>query len=179
MLLEKLVSVPDEAVEELYRQYFPVATGLVLNNSGTEEDAKDIFQEAVIVLYEKVQDGSFELHCRLKTFLYSVCRRLWLKRLHQRKGQTALTGDMEETVPVEEDLQFHERRDEEFRMMEAALKNLGEPCRTLLEDYYLRRSSMQEIAEKFGYTNAGNAKNQKYKCLLRLRKLFFVQYKQD
>jgi predicted DNA-binding protein YlxM (UPF0122 family) len=48
---------------------------------------------------------------------------------------------------------------------------------TILEDYYLHKKSMQEIAEKFGYTNAENAKNQKYKCLMRLKKLFFDQYK--
>ena len=55
----------------------------ILNNSGTSDDAKDIFQEAMIVLYEKVRSGSFELNCQIKTYVYSVCRRLWLKRLHQ------------------------------------------------------------------------------------------------
>ena len=54
---------------------------------------------------------------------------------------------------------------------------LGEPCRTLLEDFYIKASSMQDITEKFGYTNADNAKNQKYKCLMRLKKMFFAAYK--
>jgi hypothetical protein len=54
---------------------------------------------------------------------------------------------------------------------------MGEPCKTILEDYYIRKMSMQDISEKFGYTNAENAKNQKYKCLMRLKKLFFDQYK--
>jgi predicted DNA-binding protein YlxM (UPF0122 family) len=61
--------------------------------------------------------------------------------------------------------------------MESALQNMGQPCQTILEDYYLHKRSMQEIAEKFGYTNAENAKNQKYKCLMRLKKLFFDRYK--
>jgi hypothetical protein len=63
--------------------------------------------------------------------------------------------------------------------MEKALGNLGEPCKTLLEAFYLNKKTMQEIATAFGYTNAENAKTQKYKCLLRLKKIFFTQYKTE
>lgn len=176
-LLHGLANHSSEALESLYKQFYPMTVYMVVNNNGNEEDAKDIFQEAIIVLYEKANGGSFELHCKLKTFIYSVCRRLWLKRLQQRHRQTTLTGEIAEAIPVENDMEAHERKDEEFTMMAAAMKNLGEPCKSLLEDYYLHRRSMQEITEKFGYTNADNAKNQKYKCLMRLKKLFFIQYK--
>jgi hypothetical protein len=54
-----------------------------------------------------------------------------------------------------------------------AIEQLGEPCRTLLEDFYMGNLTMEQISEKFGYTNADNAKNQKYKCLQRLKKIFF------
>ena len=62
-------------------------------------------------------------------------------------------------------------------MMEQAISHLGEPCKSLLEAYYLQKQNMQVIAASFGYTNADNAKNQKYKCLMRLKKIFFAQYK--
>jgi hypothetical protein len=78
---------------------------------------------------------------------------------------------------VDEDLGLHETRNEQFGMMEQAMANIGEPCKSLLESYYINKQNMQDIAESFGYTNADNAKNQKYKCLMRLKKLFFAQYK--
>lgn len=90
------------------------------------------------------------------------------------------SGEMEttiETVPVEEDLAEHEKRDEEFEILEKAIGSLGEPCKSLIEAFYVQKKNMQEIAGQFGYTNADNAKNQKYKCLMRLKKLFFAQYK--
>jgi hypothetical protein len=59
------------------------------------------------------------------------------------------------------------------------MNGLGEPCKSLLEAFYIQKRSMQEIATGFGYTNAENAKNQKYKCLMRLKKLFFSQYKNE
>lgn len=146
---------------------------LVLKNNGNEDDAKDVFQESVIVLYNKVKAGNFELNSKLKTFLYSVCRRLWLKRLNLQSKTVRNIQDFSEIIAVEDDLEKHEEKDRQFAIMETALVQLGEPCKTIIEDYYIHNRSMQEICEKFGYTNADNAKTQKYKCLQRLKKLFF------
>ena len=61
--------------------------------------------------------------------------------------------------------------------MENALSKVGEPCKGILEAFYINKKQMQEIATLFKYTNADNAKTQKYKCLTRLKKLFFAEYK--
>ena len=161
-----------KAIETIYKQHFSMVQSLILNNSGYPDDARDIFQEAMIVLYQKARSGSFELNCQLKTYLYSVCRRLWLKRLNQMQRISPEVDNLEETVPVEEELERHEQRNRDFLVMEQAMNNLGEPCKSLLEAYYMEKKSMVEIAGDFGYTNADNAKNQKYKCLMRLKKIF-------
>lgn len=160
-------------MSRLYTAYFPMALQLVLRNNGNEDDAKDIFQEAVIVLYNKVKSGNFELSSKLNTFLYAVCRRLWLKRLSGQNRNIGNITDFEELIPVDDDLDRYEEQDMKFRKMNAALNLLGEPCKTIIEDFYMNSLSMQDICEKFGYTNADNAKTQKYKCLQRLKKLFF------
>lgn len=165
------------AIETIYKDNFAVIQHLIINNNGSEDDAKDVFQEALIVLYEKAKSGVFELNCQIKTYLYSVSKRIWLKRLQKNNRYELLANGIEETVQVEEDMALHEKRDDEFGMMENAMMNIGEPCKSLLEAYYIQKRNMQEIAETFGYTNADNAKNQKYKCLMRLKKLFFAQYK--
>ena len=163
-----------QTLNQLYKAYFPMVLQLVLNNNGNEDDAKDIFQESVIVLYNKVKAGGFELNSKLKTFIYSVCRRLWLKRLNQKSRNVSVElMDFENVEAVEQDIAYHEEKDAKFRQMEKALQLLGEPCKTIIEDYYMQNRSMQDISEKFGYTNADNAKTQKYKCLQRLKKLFF------
>jgi RNA polymerase sigma factor (sigma-70 family) len=175
-LLEGLALNDRKAIETIYKHHYNMVQSLIINNNGLPDDARDIFQEAMIVLYEKAKSGSFELNCQLKTYLYSVCRRLWLKRLSQLQRYSADVDNLEETVPIEEELELHEQRSIDFQVMERSMQNLGEPCRGLLEAYYLQKKSMVEIAANFGYTNADNAKNQKYKCLMRLKKLF-NQYK--
>jgi RNA polymerase sigma factor (sigma-70 family) len=109
--------------------------------------------------------------------VYSVCRRLWLKRLNQLQRFSTESENVEEVVQVDDELEVHEQRNADFQLMEKAMQHLGEPCKSLLEAYYLQKKSMVEIAGNFGYTNADNAKNQKYKCLIRLKKIFFEQYK--
>lgn len=148
---------------------------LIINNNGTPDDAKDIYQEAIIVLYNKIKKGDFELNSKLKTFIYSVCRRLWLKRLSQMSRYSGDLHDFQDFLPVEDELEEQNERDAQFGKMQQALQLLGEPCKTIIEDFYIHDRSMQEICESFGYTNADNAKTQKYKCLQRLKKLFFQQ----
>jgi len=171
-LLEGLAQNDRKAIETIYKQHFNMVQSLILSNNGYPDDARDIFQEAMIVLYEKVSSGSFELNSQLKTYLYSVCRRLWLKRLSQLQRVSPEVEGLEERIPVEEDLEKHEQRNRDFIVMEQAMNSLGEPCKSLIEAYYLDKKSMVEIAGDFGYTNADNAKNQKYKCLMRLKKIF-------
>ncbi len=176
-LLQGLARSDKKAIEIIYRENYNMVQSLIINNSGSIDDAKDIFQEAMIVLYEKVRSGTFELNCLIKTYVYSVSRRLWLKRLQQMNRYVPAIENLQDTVPVEEEVEENERINSEFQTMEKAINSLGEPCKSLLEAYYLEKKSMQEIALFFGYTNAENAKNQKYKCLVRLKKIFFAQYK--
>ena len=176
LLLRGLAENDKKAVETIYKDNFNMIQGFIINNNGTYDDARDIFQEAMITLYEKAKSDSFVLTSQIKTYIYSVCRRLWLKRLQQKGRYVLETETLEETVAVEEDIDVHEKRNSEFAIMERALGSLGEPCKSLLEAYYLQKKDMTEIASTFGYTNADNAKNQKYKCLMRLKKLFFAQY---
>lgn len=176
-LLQGLARNDRKAIETIYRENYNMIQSLIVNNSGSADDAKDIFQEAMIVLYEKVSSGSFELNCLIKTYVYSVSRRLWLKRLHQLSRYAPALENLQETMPVEDEIEENERINNEFQVMDKAISSLGEPCKSLLEAYYLENKNMQEISQSFGYTNAENAKNQKYKCLMRLKKIFFAQYK--
>ncbi len=176
-LLEGLATEDRSCIERIYRENYSMVQTYILNNNGSAEDAADIFQEAMIVLFEKSKSGSFELKCQLKTFIYSICRRLWLKKLQQLQRYGRQADDLEEITPVEEELETHEKRQADFLIMENAMAKIGEPCKSLLEAYYIQKKQMQQIATEFGYTNADNAKTQKYKCLVRLKKLFFSQYK--
>ena len=177
LLLEGLAHGDKSSIETIYRENYVIIQSFILNNNGSVDEARDIFQEAMVVLYEKSKDKNFSLNCQIKTYVYSVCRRLWLKRLQHLNKFTLQVENVEEIIPVEDEIEEHEKRNNDFIQMEQAMGKIGEPCKSLLDAYYIQKKSMVEIAASFGYTNADNAKTQKYKCLVRLKKLFFAQYK--
>lgn len=176
-LLKAVGSNDKDAIESVYKENYALIQYFVINNNGTEDDARDIFQEAMMVFYEKAKSPDFELTCQIKTYLYSVARRLWLKKLQYSRRIETQVENFDNIVPVEEDLEDHDKLAKQYMIMRTAMGKIGEPCKSLIEAFYVHHKNMQEIASFFGYTNADNAKNQKYKCLVRLKKLFFAQYK--
>jgi len=172
--IEGLRNNQDVVLRALYRKYYNLVLKYVVNNSGNSEAAADVYQETIIVLYENVQKPGFELNCQLQTFIFSIARRLWLKQLRNNGHTLRLKEEEEEdVVDVSEELSDHLKKESDIEKMNACMEELGEPCKTLLKDFYVYKLSMEEISEKFGYTNADNAKTQKYKCLQRLKRNFF------
>jgi RNA polymerase sigma factor (sigma-70 family) len=160
-------------ISYVYKKNFPVIANFIRLNGGTNDDAKDIFQEAMIILYNNLQNPEFKLVSKLNTYLYSVSRNLWLSQLRKKCNVTDSIEDVADYIQDNE-LTFEdiEVLNLNKRRIELSLNLLGEPCKTILSYFYFYKWSMQEIAEAMGYTNAENAKNQKYKCLLRLKKIY-------
>ena len=176
-LIKGLATHDAYAIEKIYRDNYTTIQTFIVKNNGYPDDARDIFQEAMIILFEKSKSESFELTCQIKTYMYSVCRRLWLKKLQREERYIPSIDLVLETVVVEDEIEMHEKKNDDLGIMEDALTKIGEPCKSLLEAFYIQKKTMPEIAALFAYTNADNAKNQKYKCLMRLKKIFFTQYK--
>ncbi len=171
------------ALEQVYKQHFTSILHFVISNGGNNDDAKDIYQEAIIVFYENLQKPEFKLTCKIKTYLYSISRHLWLKELDKKKRfvQPTDPSNIEDNevfmLLADDELSPHQLKEAQFKTMNHSLELLGEPCKTLLTDFYIHNLSMQEITQKMGYTNSDNAKNQKYKCLQRLIKIFDKNHK--
>jgi len=167
----------ERVLKVVYKQHYQQIAHLVVNNGGSLEEAKDIYQETIIIFYEKTQDEDFVLNCRINTFLYSIAKRLWLKQL-QLKNRFVNEFKMDGEA-IEMDWTEVGNREDQYNAMHQALDSMGEPCSTILKDFYINAASMEDITEKFGYTNSDNAKTQKYKCLKRLKKLFFSFYNNE
>ena len=172
-LIEGIRNNNSKVLTSIYKNYFKMVLKYVLNNNGTEQEAKDVFQESILVLYHSVRKEGFELSCQLQTFIFSIAKRLWLKQIRKSDRVVKLENSSvyQEETDVLVELEHYEQKEKEIQQMNAGLISLGEPCKTLLTDFYYKKMGMDEIAEKFGYTNSDNAKNQKYKCLQRLKKI--------
>jgi RNA polymerase sigma factor (sigma-70 family) len=167
----------DDALNHLYKTCYPIIRNMILKNNGSEQDIDDVFQEGIIVFYEKVRTDDFKLTCSINTFIYSVCRNHWLKHLKRK----SLTIEFQETYQpfdlTKSDIEDENILNERQKILIEVLNNFGEPCKSILQYFYYEQISMDKIAEKLGYTNAANAKNQKCKCLNRLRAIMLQRMK--
>lgn len=176
-LLEGLSKGESKAIEGFYNQYQKIWVKWVLAHGGLDSDADDVFQEALLVVYEKSKSIEFCLTCKLSTYLFAICKRMWLRRIEKDKRVNLKEEWEDNYIPdsSEDDLEVFLEKEEQFSQLSLALDKLGEPCSSLLKGFYMEDKSMQDLASIFNYTNSENAKTQKYKCLNRLRKLFFEQ----
>ena len=160
----------DKALKQLYQKYFLSVEKLVLNNKGTPNDAKDIFQEGIIVLYNQLLSNAFQGKSTLGTYLYSICRLLWLKKLKRVKQSFPLL-DQRGFEDIEENALERLIGTERERHIEGLLEKLGDECNKILKFFYYDKLSMKKIQSQLQLTSVQVVKNKKMKCLNRLKKM--------
>lgn len=143
--------------------YFPVVKKMVLKNNGSKQDAEDIYQEALIILFRKVQEGNFVLSSSLNTYLYSVCRYLWSDTL--KKQNKKIEFEKVESFIPDEEIEKDNHKESQYRIAEKAFQSVGEKCKELLVLFYHKNQGFKQIAKDLGFASENVAKNQKYRCL--------------
>lgn len=159
-ILEQLSRGEEKALDYLYKKYYRMMTRIVITNSGTEDEAKDVFQDALLVFWKKAISGKLVLTSKISTFLYSICLNLWRKEL-DRKGRHSNEMVDGETY------QDYEKQ-EQIKIINECINQLGDTCRQILTYHYFDGLSMTDIANKLGFANTDTAKTKKYKCKQKL-----------
>ncbi len=179
-LLEGIANNDRKITGQVYRDNYKQVQAWVQGRGGSADDGDDVFQEAMTILFQKAQNEEFRLTCKIGTYLVAVSKFIWYKKLQQQNRRPDFmpfdSGEEEAGIQhaYEDDIKVQEEREVHFDQLSLAMEELGEPCRSLLRAFYNEDKSMQDIAGMFGYTNPDNAKTQKYKCLTRLKKLFYA-----
>lgn len=158
----------DSALRTIYRLHFPAVAGYVQRNSGDRDAARDVFQDGIVVLYRNIKEGRFNGESTLGTYLFSICRFLWLKAL-RRKGREpvdAVNNDAAYEMPLGS-LLDEERRNSVLALFE----RLGDACKRMLLLSFYEDLDMKEIAARTGLKDEQNARNKKFKCLRALKDL--------
>lgn len=163
----------EDVLKSLYEDNYFRVQKYVLANSGTIEEAKDIYQEAFITLWRNIQMEKFypENEHSINAYLYRIAKNKWLDHLrscHYRKTvplmeTTDKRKEEEEDELPEEDVEF-------IREVRKNFQELGENCRELLIRFYYKKESMRTISKHFDWTEA-STRNNKYRCLQKLREL--------
>jgi RNA polymerase sigma factor (sigma-70 family) len=155
---------------ELFVKYQRMISTYILKNGGDKNDAEDIIQETIIVLWQKVNSDSLQLTVKLGTYLQAVAKNKWMAELRKRRKISAqdISENINDGNPSSLD---HLVNEEKIEYVRKALDMLQPICRKLLLLYYFEEKSMNQIAKILELANADVAKSKKYQCKKNLEEI--------
>jgi RNA polymerase sigma factor (sigma-70 family) len=162
----------DGAIKFMYREYYGLLKIYTCQNSGTDEDAQDIFQEVLVAFINLAQKDKFRGESSIKTFLYSLNRNIWLNELKKRgraERRDTIFEKEKDTVMV--DVSYFIAQAEMQKQILTVVEELGETCKKILLAFYYENLSMKDILTTLDYESEQAVRNKKCKCLKQLEQL--------
>lgn len=156
----------NQAISQLYSQHYRMLEHYILQNSGSQDDAADLIQEVMLVFVKLVTESKFRGDSSIKSFLYSICRNLWITELRRKKSTDARLGRFElNKDQLDLDISEQIQRSENLKFVMNLFDQLGEKCKQVLTLFYFDELPMKDICERLQFSSEQVLRNKKYKCL--------------
>ncbi len=156
----------EKAFGQLYR-LLPRIEKFIVAQGGNKQDAQDIFQESLIIVYRNLEKNNFTLTASLSTYLHAVSKYIW-----KDMKRKSLKMEMKEVVNEDTTIFNSIVEEQKYKRAERAFEKLGERCQKILKLFYLKKLPFKKIAEQLGFASEKVAKNQKYKCLQKAKSFY-------
>ena len=164
-IIEAIKAGSEKILFQLYENYRnEFVSWAVRHHQVSEEEARDVFQDAIVALYKNVKTGTIDrLEASIKTYLFGIGKNIVLNVI-KRKG---IETRVYENYSAVHDNKIHEHYEQEhiIQLVKRIYSALGSPCKEILAMYYEKGFDMDSIASRIGYKNANVAKKKKYECL--------------
>lgn len=165
-LIEAIRQNDDKVLKWIYQKNYPKVQQMVMANSGTSEQAKDIYQEAFLAFWMNIKTNKFlpGNESAISGYIYQISKNKWLDTVRSQSfKKTVYPENFPETLEEEID-------DKESLLIkiEGAFEKMGDTCRDLLTRFYYQKENLTKLAIHFGWTEA-TTKNNKYRCMEKLR----------
>lgn len=156
-----------QVMKTIFESYLPMITKFICENSGTKEDAKDIFMDALEALFRKTRDAELVLSCSFSTYLFEICKRLWYKRLRRKKYESGVTIEEAGVSTIAEDIVPTLEQTERYQVLREQFAKLSDDCQKILQESWHTEKSMEEIGQEMGLSYA-YVRKRKHTCKERL-----------
>lgn len=156
----------------VYKNHFPAIRNMIVNNSGTNDDAEDIFQDALVITYKNLVYREVVLSSTIKTYVYAICRNLWLQKITKAGKNRERNNEMkyETNIIAEEENNMQESG--KYELYRKHFRLLSEDCRKILT-MFLKKIPLKDIAATMNHKSVDYTKTRKYLCKKALKKGIF------
>ena len=158
--------------KQLYTEHYPSVQKFIIKNSGYTNDAQDIFQDAMLVLLQKLKTDDFVLTASLKTYIIAIVKNLWFKKLRNISYYREIELSENYSSKFYCDISSSILKEKTYwEKLQTYMSKLTTHCNHLLQSIFLNNKSIRTIQKEFGYSSVHNAQNQKHKCISQLRRI--------
>lgn len=174
-VIEQVKTGDDKTLEKVYIKYRQeFISWSIKRYACSVEEATDVYQQVIITFYDNCVQGKLcELKSNLKTYLFAIGKN---KLMEEKKHKVKFINQEQFDLERDDTTNVIDEREESLLMVEKSLKKIGEHCKQLLEMFYYQKKSIEDITVVLGYKNKASARNQKYKCMEKLRKIHQEQF---
>jgi RNA polymerase sigma factor (sigma-70 family) len=162
-LIEGIAHGDNEALKFIYKENFRIIKHLIISNKGNASDAKDVFQETMVILYRKIRENNINITSSLNTYIYAVARILWLKELTRRKKNSEIYDTEDNFIGKIPDIIDLIEKNERLRLFREKFEELSEDCKKVIR-MFLIKVSVKDITHIMGYSSEQHTKNRHYRC---------------
>jgi len=165
-LKKSLINGDVKGIAEIYKLIFPKVLYFVRQNKGEEEDAKDVFQKALLQITARISVKEFSINSTFEGYLYTACKNLWRRELNKQKKRVT-NPEVVELIPEEQDLGLATVEMERWDLFREKLQELSDNCKNLL-GYAFQKKPYEAIAKALGYSTENVVRQRIFKCKKRL-----------
>ncbi|MCF8346371.1 MAG: sigma-70 family RNA polymerase sigma factor [Bacteroidales bacterium] len=161
-IIRGIASNHNGTLNYIYKELYPYVEAYVLHHGGTDDHARDVFQDALYVIFKKIKEEGLTLHCKFSTYLYAVCKNMWIqnrKKHYLRLNKLKEMPHVAESEPAYGDLPAEESK----ALFEKHFNRLGPDCQKLLQLYF-NGFTIKEICQEMGISSIENTSDKKYRC---------------
>jgi len=150
----------DAGWQTVYKSCYPTVRDFIVRNKGNENDATDVFQDGLMIFYRNLQNRTFRKESSIKTYVFRICRNLWLKELQKQQKLQVVANEI--AISPTDDARSYLI---DVEIITLLMNELKEDCRRILTEYYYNNRSMAELKEMFNVSSIQAAKNKKLRCM--------------
>lgn len=171
-LILGFIANDQRCIEHIYSENFKSVKQYILKNSGKEDDAKDIYQEAIVAAWLNLKEGKFEMQTgkSIGGYIYQIAKYKWLDKIRSKEHRTTLRLVHDNQAQSDEVDEYGKEQDQEIQYLKELYSRLNEKCKAILNRFYYEKKSLAEIGEDLNY-DAATVKTLKYRCMKKLRDL--------
>ena len=161
----------NKPVTYMYEQYFEAVGFEIRGKGGNHQDAADIFQEAVLIVIDKIKSGKFRGDSSVRTFLLGIAKNLWLHEKRTRDRRSGRETQFGASDQPETDVHDRMFSVDSSSIIQSLFNQVGDICTKILSGVYYEKLPMKDLLIKFDYENEQVLRNRKSRCMKKLKEL--------